>query len=101
MRNSINESRIHCTCKGRCCSSCTTESVFKVNWNKVKAEVTEVNSNPCKVLLKYQVVRIFVLISEVHLYMYIVMGPQLTVLIIEVSLFQSFHNSRLDCTHTH
>ena len=26
------------------------------------------------------------------------MGPQLTVLIIEVSLFQSVHNSRFDCT---
>ena len=25
------------------------------------------------------------------------MGPQLTVLIIEVSLFQSVHNSRFDC----
>ena len=25
------------------------------------------------------------------------MGPQLTVLIIEVSLFQSAHNSRFDC----
>ena len=32
-----------------------------------------------------------VLISEV------VVGPQLTVLIIEVSLFQSVHNSRFDC----
>ena len=27
------------------------------------------------------------------------MGPQLTVLIIEVSLFQSVHNSRFDCTY--
>ena len=37
-----------------------------------------------------------VLISEVHIY--IVMGPRLTVLIIEVSLFQSVHNSRFDCS---
>ena len=29
--------------------------------------------------------------------MYIIMRPQLTVLIIEVSLFQSAHNSRFDC----
>ena len=27
------------------------------------------------------------------------MGPQLTVLIIEVSLFQSVHNSRFDCIY--
>ena len=27
------------------------------------------------------------------------MGPLLTVLIIEVSLFQSVHNSRFDCIH--
>ena len=51
-----------------------------------------------------------VLISEVHLYtLYIAMGPQLTVLIIEVSLFQSVliievslfqsvHNSRFHYT---
>ena len=45
-----------------------------------------------------------VLISQVYLYalihIYIAMGPQLTVLIIEVSLFQSVHNSRFDCTCT-
>ena len=37
-------------------------------------------------------------ISEVHYYIYIAMGPRLSVLIIEVSLFQSVHNSRFDCT---
>ena len=41
-----------------------------------------------------------VLITEVHLYTLIVVGPLLTVLIIEVSLFQSVHNSRFDCTCT-
>ena len=35
--------------------------------------------------------------SFIHNYIYIAMGPQLTVLIIEVSLFQSVHNSRFDC----
>ena len=54
-----------------------------------------------------------VLITEVHLYCNgttvnpyyrsvllseVVVGPLLTVLIIEVSLFQSVHNSRFDCT---
>ena len=39
-----------------------------------------------------------VLISEVHfIRIYIVVGPLLTVLIIEVSLFQTVHNSRFDC----
>ena len=41
-----------------------------------------------------------VLISECSfIHICITMGPQLTVLlIIEVSLFQSVHNSRFDCT---
>ena len=40
-----------------------------------------------------------VLISQVHyfIHIYIAMGPQLTVLIIKVSLFQSVHNNRFDC----
>ena len=41
-----------------------------------------------------------VLISQSHsIHIYIAMGPQLTVLIIEVSLFQSVHNSRFDCIY--
>ena len=32
------------------------------------------------------------------MHIYIAMGPQLTVLIIEVSLFQSVHNSKFDCS---
>ena len=40
-----------------------------------------------------------VLISEVQLYTLILYCSGTTVLIIEVSLFQSVHNSRFDCTY--